>query len=107
MRLKNGELRRVENLFQEKHDTLTTLQEKLVSAPVLALPRSKECLTLDVHGCDKKIGWAMVQVQPFGTKRHSVIAQERVYRQRITTVFQNSFGCSVIRVIFVETHFHL
>lgn len=42
--------------MQEEHDALATRQDKVVSAPVRALPQTKVELTLDAYVYDKGFG---------------------------------------------------
>lgn len=51
--LENGEPRKFHTFMQEEHKSLSTLQDKLVSATVLALPTAKGHSPLDKYACDK------------------------------------------------------
>lgn len=47
-------------------ETLETLQQQLMSPPILPLPRRNERYTLDTHGCDKQVRCIILQYQPEG-----------------------------------------
>lgn len=55
--------------MQEHREALATLQDKLLSTPVLTLPRSKGQMTLDSGAGDKEVGCVLMQYQPAGTKK--------------------------------------
>lgn len=52
-KLEKGEPRTFDTLTPEEEYAFATLQYKLISAPVLPLPRCKGHLTLDTDACDK------------------------------------------------------
>lgn len=59
-------LRIFDNRSKNKEKTWATVQEKLILAPVLHLPRGKGHLTLDMDAC-KQIGSVFFQEYPEGT----------------------------------------
>lgn len=54
-KLKEGEPRILDILTQEEHENLATLRDKLVSAPILAISRSKGYLAHDANAGKKKV----------------------------------------------------
>lgn len=71
--LKQGDARTFIAITPEDHDTLGTLYEKLVSAPVLAILHSMRHLTLDTDEFDKRIRCVLTPEKQGETKRHSFI----------------------------------
>lgn len=66
--LKTYKPRTFDNLMQEEHDRLVTLHDKLVSAPVLSLTRSRGHLSLDTNACNMQNGCVSMQEQPEQTR---------------------------------------
>lgn len=48
---------------------LQTVQAKLTSPPVLALPNRKGHITVGTDACDKNVGCVLLQKQPDGTTK--------------------------------------
>lgn len=60
---------RLNTLMQEEHKPFVTLQDNLVSVPVLALPRGREHLALCIDACDYQNDCVLMQEQPEGRKK--------------------------------------
>lgn len=66
--IKKDEPRTFDIVLQKEHDALLTLQEILISAPVLTLPCSKGHLTLYMDAFDKKVDCVLMEEQLDGKK---------------------------------------
>lgn len=81
-KLKKGEPRTFASLTQEEHDALETLQDNLISAPVLALTRSKGHSTLGMEACDNQMGCVWMQEQPGGDEKATHFLVQDAQRSR-------------------------
>lgn len=68
-KLEKGEPRTFNAHLRKDHDSLVTIEDMLVSTAVLALPRSKGRLTLDMDAYDKQVGWVLIEEQSDRTKK--------------------------------------
>lgn len=49
-----GEPKQLENLSTKEMEALATIQQNVIAAPVLALPRGEGYFSLDIDECDKE-----------------------------------------------------
>lgn len=54
----------LEKLDEDEILIQQTLQQKLITPPVLALPGSTSTYPLDSDACNRQIGWVLLQQQP-------------------------------------------
>lgn len=73
-----------EQLSNEKSDTLATLQQNLIAAPVLAWPRSEAYLTLDTDACEKQFGCGRCRIRQVEQWSRCRIDPERLTSQSRT-----------------------
>lgn len=62
-RLHKSQAKELASLIEEKLSTLETLKEKLLSPPVLTVPRSNEQCTLEAETYGVQVGWKVPQKQ--------------------------------------------
>lgn len=65
-----GEPVHFRQLSNEERDAMKQLQIKLISPPVLALPKLTRKYTVDTDACDRQVGYVMLQEQRYGTTKH-------------------------------------
>lgn len=68
-KLRKGELTSFETLTEEEQSTMKELQERLITTPVLDLPRTNGNYAVDTEACDRQIGCVLLQEQPDGTTK--------------------------------------
>ena len=66
-KLHNGQPVSFEILTDEEYDAFEELKGKLISPPILALPRPGYKYTIDTDACDTQVGYCLLQEQPDGT----------------------------------------
>ena len=65
-KLRKGEPTNFEVLNDEEYDAFSTLKKKLMSPPILALPRPGYPYTVDTDACNTQVGCCLLQEQPDG-----------------------------------------
>lgn len=73
-------------LTEEEHDALANIYNRLESATVLALARSKGPTTLAMDVCDNETGCISIHEQSDWTKEPPVIGRGRLSRKSRTTI---------------------
>lgn len=61
--LRKSQIKEIEQLNEEDLTAFLTLQKKLISSPVLALPKKEGKCTLNTDDCPRQITYALLQKQ--------------------------------------------
>ena len=84
-KLKKGEPQHFDHLTDEELSAMKDLQDKLITPPVLALPRPNGRITIDTDACAYQVGCVLLQeqedqtVKPIGYWSRSLTDAERRY----------------------------
>lgn len=113
-KINKGKWRKLDSLQHEEHDALATMQDILVSVPVLVVPLSKGHLILDADRVINKQVVSCWKNKCTWQKSDPAIGRGRWMWQGRATVYQFmasgflvfSFGCSVITPKFGGSQVH-